>query len=93
MEVIPIVADCTVLYQVNNIECLGYNVSYVANNDVVNKLHKFNCICGTIRRTPKSTSTCTLLTLYKMMAFHGADPTQANIVVDDTVLYLSLIHI
>ena len=46
----------------------GYSVSYNACNDVVNKLHKFNLMCGTIRRTLKSGSKGTRLKFYKVMA-------------------------
>ena len=46
-----IVIDGSVLEQISNFEYLGYSVSYNASNDVVNKLHKFNLMCGTIRRT------------------------------------------
>ena len=63
-----IVIDGTVLEQVSNFEYLGYSVSYNACNDVVNKLHKFNLMCGTIRRTLKSASKGTRLKFYKMMA-------------------------
>ena len=45
-----------------------YSVSYNASNDVVNKLHKFNLMCGTIRRTLKSASKGTRLKFYKVMA-------------------------
>ena len=51
-----IVVGDTVLVQVSNFQYLGYNVSYITNNDVVKKLHKFNNICGTIKKTLKSTS-------------------------------------
>ena len=46
-----IIVDRTFLKQISNFEYLGYNESYITNNDVVNKLHKFNHMCGTIRRT------------------------------------------
>lgn len=36
-------------------ECLGYNFSDVRNNVVVEKLDKFQQMCGTIRRTSKET--------------------------------------
>ena len=55
-------------YSVSNFEYLGYSVSYNASNDVVNKLHKFNLMCGTIRRTLKSASKGTRLKFYKVMA-------------------------
>ena len=32
----------TVLEQIIRFECLGCNVSYIANNDMVKKMHKFN---------------------------------------------------
>ena len=44
----------------------GYSVSYTSN-DVVNKLHKFNLMCRTIRRTLKSASKGTRLKFYKVM--------------------------
>ena len=40
--------DGTVLEQVRNFEYLGYSVSYNTSKDVVNKLHKFNLMRGTI---------------------------------------------
>ena len=46
---------------------MGYSVSCNACNDVVNKLHKFNLMCGTIRRTLKSASKRTRLKFYKVM--------------------------
>ena len=46
-----IIIDGTDLEQVSNFEYPGYSVSYNASNDVVNKLHKFNLMCGTISRT------------------------------------------
>ena len=62
-----------VLEQVSNFEYLGYSVSYNARNDVVNKLHKFNLMCGTITRTLKSASK----EFYKVMAlpilFYGSE--------------------
>ena len=72
VELIPygqkVVIDGTVLEQVSSFEYLGYSVSYNASNDVVNKLHKFNLMCGTIRRILKSASKGTRLKFYKVMA-------------------------
>ena len=50
-----IVIDGTVLEQVSNFEYLGYSVSYNASNDVVNKLHKFNLMCGALKSASKGT--------------------------------------
>ena len=75
-----IVIDSTVLEQVRNFKYLGYSVSYNAYNDVVNKLHKFNLMCGTIRRDLKAASKGTRLKFYKVIALLA-------------LLYLSLIHI
>ena len=49
------VIDGAVLEQDSGFEYLGYNISYITNNDAVKKLHKFNHMCGTIRRTLQST--------------------------------------
>ena len=35
---------------------MGYNVSYITNDDVMNKLHKFKHMCGTITKILKSGS-------------------------------------
>ena len=40
------VVDGTVLKQTSNFEYLGYNVSYIINTDMVNKLHNFNHMWG-----------------------------------------------
>ena len=53
---VKIVVDGSVLEKVSNFEYLGQNVSYVANKDVVKKLHKFNRMRKTVRRNLKSTS-------------------------------------
>ena len=50
----------------------GYSVSYNPSNDVVQKLQKFNLMCGTIRRTLKS---CLLYT----SALTLLDPTPSSI--------------
>ena len=67
-----------VLEQVSNFEYLGYSVSYNASNDIVNKLHKFNLMCGTIRRTLKSASTETRLKFYKVLNLKNLNEGQAN---------------
>ena len=41
---------------------------YSASNDVVDKLYKFNLLCGTIRRTFKSASKVKRLKFYKMFS-------------------------
>ena len=46
-----IIIDSTVLEQVSSFEYLGYSLSYNASYEVMNKMHKFNLMCGTIRRT------------------------------------------
>ena len=63
-----IVVDCTVLDHISEFEYLGYNVAYITSNVMVNKLHKTNFICRTIRRTLKSTSKETRLEFYMAMA-------------------------
>ena len=42
--------------------------SYIINNDVVKKLYAFNDVCGTIRRTLKSTCKEIRRKFYKLMA-------------------------
>ena len=47
--------DGTALEQVSHFEYLGCSDSYIVNNDVMKKFHKFNHMYGSIRRTLKST--------------------------------------
>ena len=53
-------------YLQNNLQYPGYSVSYNASKDIVNKLRKFNIMCGTIRRTFMSASKGTRLKFYKV---------------------------
>ena len=62
-----IFADRIVLEQFSNSEYLAYNVSYVTDNDVVNKVNKINHMYGTVTRTIKSIRKETRLTFYKVV--------------------------
>lgn len=62
-----IIVNSTVLEPISNFEYVGYNVSYNTNNDVVNTLHKFNHVLGTIMG--QLTSEGTRLQLYKVTSF------------------------
>ena len=53
--------------KVSNFECLNCNISYITSNGVVKKLHNFNYMCATIRRTLQSTRKETRPTFYKVM--------------------------
>ena len=86
----------TVMGQINSFECLGYNVSYIRNNDVVKKLHKFNYMCGTIRRHLKSRRRNTSKVL-KMMArcklpYGSQDWTLTSTQASCCLLYTSILH-
>ena len=71
--------DGTVMEQVSNFKYLGLQCVLQYKQRLVNKLHKFNLVCGTIRRTLKSASKETRLIFYKVLVA--------------SVINLSLIHI
>ena len=63
-----IILNDKTIEQVNCFNYLGCNISYNKNNDINNKLSKFNYICGTIKRSLKKTSKLTKIKFYKVMA-------------------------
>ena len=66
-----IIVDDTVLEQAGNFEYLGCSISYITNNDVrTKKVHKFNYICGTIRRILKPTRKETRVKFHKCGPLH-----------------------
>ena len=79
-------------------------MSHNANNDVVNKLHKFNLMCETIGQTLKTASKGTRVKFYKVMALptllYGSEKGQPSRIqagemrfLRHVAGYLSLIHI
>lgn len=63
-----IVVEDKILEQINCFNYLGCNVSYIKNEDMRNKINKFNQMCGTIKRNLKNTRKETKLKFYKVMA-------------------------
>lgn len=64
-----IVIEDKIIEQVSSFNYLGCNVSYCENNDVNNKINKFQRMCGTIKRTlSRKTLKETQLKFYKVMA-------------------------
>jgi hypothetical protein len=64
-----IILENTTLEQVQQLNYLGYETSFIKERDVKNKIQKFQLVCGTISRTLKN-KTCkdTLMKFYKTMA-------------------------
>jgi hypothetical protein len=58
-----------IIEQVKNFNYLGCDISYNYDDDLQNKLHKFQYMCSTIKRTQiHKTRKDTLLKFYKVMA-------------------------
>lgn len=59
---------------ISHFNFLGWDVSYVFNNYITNKLHRFQLMCATIYRTLRNKTAGEIkLKLYKVMANTGAD--------------------
>jgi hypothetical protein len=63
-----LIVDNQSIEQVSKFNYVGCQLSYQGEVDINHKLQKFNCMCGTIKRTLKNkTRTETQIRFYKIM--------------------------
>lgn len=63
-----IVLEGKTIEQINSFNYLGCNISYIKNEDIGNKINKFNHVCGVINRSLKNTRKETKMKFYRVMA-------------------------